>query len=343
MLCGVAALIPMPHTLPLLLQIILLWNASTGQELYSFEHEDIVRSCAFSELEPHLLLTGCEKKLRVFDLNRPETPRVEIDQYSFGRVRTVAWLPNGYNILSSSTERNHVRIWDIRAGHYTLKTLQTTSPGMSVEVSRDGGYINTANGSAVSFWDANGFGLMKSYTKNYNVVSDSLEPTSAKRFIAGGEDVCVRLFNFEEGKEIECNNHIGAVHCVRFSSGGESYASGSDDGNGTIMLWEMDPVRHRDEADALDSDGMEADARDSDAPDSDSFEADAHDSDCSEADANDSDGFEDSDCVEADVHDSNAHDCDGLEADAHDSDDEDNGRNKMGSWIFCKLGACSVL
>lgn len=107
-----------------------MWNASTGQELYSFEHEDIVRSCAFSEvlslslshqkvyiykylfwgqLEPHLLLTGCEKKLRVFDLNRPETPRVEIDQYSFGRVRTVAWLPNGYNILSSSTERNHVR------------------------------------------------------------------------------------------------------------------------------------------------------------------------------------------------------------------------------------------
>lgn len=46
------------------------------------------------------------------------------------------------------------------------------------------------------------FGLVKSYTKNYNVASDSLEPTSAKRFIAGGEDMCVRIFDSEEGKEI---------------------------------------------------------------------------------------------------------------------------------------------
>ena len=75
--------------------------------------------------------------------------------------------------------------------------------------------------------------------------SASLEPTMGNMFVAGGEDPWVRLFDFHTGEEIACNKgHHGPVHCVRFSPGGESYSSGSEDG--TIKIWQtLNEVKNR--------------------------------------------------------------------------------------------------
>ncbi|KAG6792278.1 hypothetical protein POTOM_001422 [Populus tomentosa] len=228
-----------------------LWDALTGDELQSFEHKHIVRACAFSE-DTHLLLTGgFEKILRIFDLNRPDAPPREVDN-SPGSIRTVAWLHSDQTILSSCADIGGVRLWDIRSGKI-VQTLETKSPVTSAEVSQDGRYITTADGSTVKFWDANHFGLVKSYDMPCNVESASLEPKFGNKFVAGGEDMWIHVFDFHTGEQIGCNKgHHGPVHCVRFSPGGESYASGSEDG--TIRIWQLSPASH-DENDSLPGNG----------------------------------------------------------------------------------------
>ncbi|KAG6587904.1 serine-threonine kinase receptor-associated protein-like isoform X1 [Cucurbita pepo subsp. pepo] len=226
-----------------------VWDALTGDVLHSFEHKHIVRACAFSE-DTHLLLTGgLEKVLRIYDLNRPDAPPREVDK-SPGSVRTVTWLHSDQTILSSCTDMGGVRLWDVRSGQI-VQTLETKSSVTSAEVSQDGRYITTADGSTVKFWDANhSFGLVKSYNMPCTVESASLEPKYGMKFIAGGEDMWIHVFDFHTGDEIACNKgHHGPVHCLRFAPGGESYASGSEDG--TIRIWQTGPLTHDDSDEAL--------------------------------------------------------------------------------------------
>ncbi|CAH2036510.1 unnamed protein product [Thlaspi arvense] len=219
--------------------MVKLWDALTGDVLHSFEHKHIVRACAFSEDTKLLITGGFEKILRVFDLNRLDAPPTEVDK-SPGSIRTLTWLHSDQTILSSCTDIGGVRLWDVRSGKI-VQTLETKSPVTSAEVSQDGRYITTADGSTVKFWDANHFGLVKSYDMPCNIESASLEPKSGEKFVAGGEDMWVRVFDFYTGEEIGCNKgHHGPVHCVRFSPTGESYASGSEDG--TIRIWQTTPA-----------------------------------------------------------------------------------------------------
>ena len=46
------------------------------------------------------------------------------------------------------------RLWDVRSGKI-VQALETKSSVTSAEVSQDGRYITTADGSTVKFWDAN--------------------------------------------------------------------------------------------------------------------------------------------------------------------------------------------
>ncbi|KAE8772112.1 Serine-threonine kinase receptor-associated protein [Hordeum vulgare] len=130
--------------------------------------------------DTHMLLTGgVEKILRIYDMNRPDAAPRELDK-----------TPSS--------------LWDVRSGKI-VQTLETKAPVTSAEVSQDGRFITTADGSSVKFWDANHFWLVKSYDMSCTVESASLEPKSGSKFITGGEDMWVHVYDFFTGEEIGFN------------------------------------------------------------------------------------------------------------------------------------------
>jgi aerobic-type carbon monoxide dehydrogenase small subunit (CoxS/CutS family) len=84
-----------------------------------------------------------------------------------------------------------------------------------LQVSFDDSHITTADGKVVSVFDANTLSLVKQHTLAY--VAESASYCRSKQlFAAGGEDMWVRLYNFQNGEELEINKgHHGPVHTIR--------------------------------------------------------------------------------------------------------------------------------
>jgi serine-threonine kinase receptor-associated protein len=72
------------------------WDTYSGDCLQSFPHNHIVRSVALSPTASYLLTGGQEKKVRIFDLSRPDAePDFLCDSGPLsheGTVKSVVWV-----------------------------------------------------------------------------------------------------------------------------------------------------------------------------------------------------------------------------------------------------------
>lgn len=73
-----------------------VWDTYSGTVLHSFPHNHIVRTVALSPSASHLLTAGHEKKVRLFDLSRPEADPVFLQRSNGadahdGVIKSVIW------------------------------------------------------------------------------------------------------------------------------------------------------------------------------------------------------------------------------------------------------------
>lgn len=85
-----------------------IWDTFSGAALHSFPHNHIVRSVAFSPSTSHLLTGGQEKKVRLFDLRRPDAdPEFLGDAGGStahqGTVKSVVWI-NDWNCVTAGED-----------------------------------------------------------------------------------------------------------------------------------------------------------------------------------------------------------------------------------------------
>ena len=234
-----------------------VWDAITGKSLYQFPHHHIVKSCDFSPNSKWLATAGHEGILRIFDLQQPKAPPLEIPQDATQKIAIskCCWLSDA--VLLTGCADGRVRFWDIPNG--AASSSPPTAPAHVLET--EGGFeirdmeirttttseqqiLTVAAGSTVYFFNVQTRALLYKHKMPIHFQEEggaSLHPSGTK-FIVGGSDLWVRVFEVATGKELEClKGHHGPIRCLRYSPDGATYASGSEDG--TIRLWKTDPEK----------------------------------------------------------------------------------------------------
>lgn len=223
-----------------------IWDAITGKAIYTFPHKHIVKCCDFSKDSQYLATGGHEGILRIYDLTKPKEPPMEI---SHDGVVITKCLWRSDSVILTGCADGSVRIWQISSSAPTspAHVLETKSEAeirdMELKKTDDGKEILTvASGSTVYFFDLDNDSLIHAYPMPVNFSNEggaALHPSGTK-FVAGGSDLWVRVFDFATGEELEClKGHHGPIRCIRYSPDGDIYASGSEDG--TIRLWKTNP------------------------------------------------------------------------------------------------------
>uniref|UniRef100_A0A336LTN4 Serine-threonine kinase receptor-associated protein n=1 Tax=Culicoides sonorensis TaxID=179676 RepID=A0A336LTN4_CULSO len=211
-----------------------IWNAVSGEEVHSFQHNHIVKSVAFDRTSQYLVTGSNEKLVRIFDLNQPNSANPLTFSGHAGNLKRAIFCRNDQCIISIAEDKT-LRVWD-KVSVQEVQRIEFPSTPNSLELSKDGSVFTVSHGQSVSFWDTNSLSKVKEISMPTLIASASLHPEK-HTFVAGGEDFKMYKYDYLTGNEIESfKGHFGPVHAVGFSPDGELYASGSEDG--TLRLWQ---------------------------------------------------------------------------------------------------------
>src|SRR5690606_8673529 len=180
----------------------------------------------------HATTGGQEKKLRLYDLSRPNDP-VEVGQGTHqGTIKSIIWTDP--NTVVSAADDKTLRWWDLRSGNMIEKYGVEDLVG-SCETAANGTVLTATAGKSVYFFEALSRKLIKSVKTAHDVSAVALHVNTRKFVTGGSSDTWVRIYDFDEEKELEVyKGHHGSVWSAQFSPDGKLYATGSEDG--TIKL-----------------------------------------------------------------------------------------------------------
>jgi len=233
------------------------WDALTGDELWNFDHPSVVKQARISTDAKRMLTGGFDKLLRIFDLEKPEAVPQELRGCTKRIKHAFFYGPGDHLVLSGEDETTELKVWDSRSGEVVRALTTEVGGGKSsggitdVEISAGGKYITIAVGDAVQIWDAGSFSLVNHYNVgDFGLQAASLHPdsdpaSSTGRFITGGQDMAVRVFDLAQDAGgasrllEEHRGHHGPVMSARYAPGGATYATGADDA--TIRIWQTAP------------------------------------------------------------------------------------------------------
>lgn len=193
------------------------------------------------------------------------------------QVVSVAFSPNGRQVLMGSSNDGTARLWDLQTGQVITLTehsgpvvsvafspngdhlltgsgsearlwnaqtgelieplLEHTLPVHSVTFSPNGENLLTASGSEVHLWNVQTGQVMNSLREHIADVTSVVFSPTGQQVLTGSKDHTARLWNVQTGEVISLTEHERPVTSVAFSPKGEQVLTGSSDG--TVYLWNV--------------------------------------------------------------------------------------------------------
>jgi WD40 repeat protein len=139
-----------------------LWDALSGAELHTLQHKHIVKSVCFSADSTRLYTGGAEKKLRIFDLARPDADAALLEDHK-SSISNVLTARDDNLIITVAAEKD-VRIWDRRT-NAVAQRLPTTGDIRYAQTNLDGSVLCVSTGGKeVSFYNTANMQLIKTFT-----------------------------------------------------------------------------------------------------------------------------------------------------------------------------------
>ncbi|CAH0044166.1 unnamed protein product [Clonostachys solani] len=238
-----------------------IWDTHTGENLYTIQHDHIVRAIAYPPDNSDLVATGgMEKKLRVFDLTElaasgsgepvtiPASSGFEIAEgIHTGSIKFICWTSDP-NIIVTASDKTlrwldlpsrsciHHEVLD---GEIKSCEIVSLSPDYSspTDIGEGKPILAVAAGKTVYFWSGDrAMTELKRITLPYTIASVALDVKGRKLVVGEEPGTWAKVIRYDDEVEVDVHKgHHGPIWSIAFSPDGKLYATGSEDG--TIKLW----------------------------------------------------------------------------------------------------------
>jgi len=214
-----------------------VWDAATGEDLFTISHPLDVNDVAFSPDGEHLVTAGWDGEARIADRSGRVIRVLRDEGYPLFAAR---FSPDGRLVATAARVDEgeyRLRIWDWGRG----EIVRTISADASwVDFDPSGSRIATAGRAGQpEIWDVESGTRLAVLAGNSGEINDVTFSPDGSRAATAGSDGTVRLFEADTGaQQLVLRGHRCGVQSVAFSPDGTKLVSASAcDG---VRIWALD-------------------------------------------------------------------------------------------------------